>query len=333
MRSGRGGGALSWEALIRTWGSLAQDHAHRVEQVHRNCKPVAGRAGRDLAAEHATDLEGDQRERHEFPRVIGTLDPKADRMGQRRDAVAVEEPKVLRRRHQAPLRAGRPRRQGTEVSGRQHDDSIRPEMVREQREGLLRVRQMLDDVEEDDDIQGAKRVESRFAQQAADDVQAEIASIGSSRLRRLDAAHLKSGAAGFIEKEAVGATDLKQVALWLAPLDEFDRAAELAPQHGFRAAIIGVAVGLTAGKVAIVIIGEGIEARCLGASQSAVTTLKDVATVLDVKKPMRRRPTARGTFKRKRSLVVSHQHIRPPNGVSSVQKNVSDAELFRLANG
>src|SRR5437899_2172911 len=95
--------------------------------------------------------------------------------------------------------------------------------------GCPRVGQMLDDVEEDDGILRAKRLESRFAQQAADDVQAEIASMGSSRLRRLDAAHLKSGAAGFIEKEAVGATDLEQAALWLAVLDELDRAGELAP--------------------------------------------------------------------------------------------------------
>ena len=53
--------------------------------------------------------------------------------------------------------------------------------------------------------------------------------MGSSRLRRLDATHLKSRAAGFIEKEAVGATDLEQAALWLAVLDELDRAGELAP--------------------------------------------------------------------------------------------------------
>src|SRR3981189_2627468 len=176
-------------------------------------------------------LERDQRERHEFPRVIGTLDAKAERMGQRRDAVAVEEPQVLRRRHQAPVRAGRPRRQGTEVSGRQHNDSVRPEMVRAQREGFLRVGQMLDDVEEDDDIQGAKRLESRFAQQAADDVQAEIASMGSSRLRRLDAAHLKTGAAGFIEKEAVGATDLQPAALWLVGADGLDPGGATAPEH------------------------------------------------------------------------------------------------------
>ena len=134
--------------------------------------------------------------------------------------------------------------------------------------------------------------------------------MGSSRVRRLDTAHFKSGAAGFIEKEAVGATDLEQAALWLAVLDELDRAGELAPQHGFGAAIVGVAVGLTAGKVAIVIISKGIEARCLGASQSAVSTLKDVASVL--KKPMRRLPTARWTLERKRSSVVSHQHMRPP---------------------
>src|SRR5947207_12046736 len=205
-------------------------------------------------------------------------------------------------------------------------------MVRAQREGFLRVGQMLDDVEEDDDIQGAKRLESRFAQQAADDVQAEIASMGSSRLRWLDAAHLKSGAAGFIEEEAVGATDLEQAALWLAVPDELDRAGELAPQHRFGAAIVGVAVRLTAGKVAIVIIGEGIEARCLGASQSAVTTLKDVATVLGVKKPLRRRPTARGTLKR--SSVVSRQHMRPaPMAFLQCEKNASGAEMFRSANG
>jgi hypothetical protein len=102
-------------------------------------------------------------------------------------------------------------------------------MVREQREGFLRIGQMLDDVEKDDNIQGAKRLEGRLVQQAADDVQAEIASMGSSRLRRLDAAHLKSRAAGFIEKEAVGATDLEQAALWLTVLDELDRAGELAP--------------------------------------------------------------------------------------------------------
>ena len=53
--------------------------------------------------------------------------------------------------------------------------------------------------------------------------------MGSSCLRRLDAAHLKSRAAGFIEKEAVGATDLEQAALWLAVLDELDSAGELAP--------------------------------------------------------------------------------------------------------
>src|SRR5712664_680340 len=120
-------------------------------------------------------------------------------------------------------------RAAKEPKSRQHNDSGRPEMVRAQREGFLRVGQMLDDVEEDDDIQGAKRLESRFAQQAADDVQAEIASMGSSRLRRLDAAHLKTGAAGFIKKVAVGATDHEQAALWLAVPDELDRAGELAP--------------------------------------------------------------------------------------------------------
>src|SRR5262249_61952354 len=67
------------------------------------------------------------------------------------DARTGEIPEVLRRGHQPPMRASEPRIGRGEVAGRDHDDAAIVEVAGAQRERLLRARQGLDHIEQDDD--------------------------------------------------------------------------------------------------------------------------------------------------------------------------------------
>ena len=83
---------------------------------------------------------------------------------------------------------------------------------REQRKRLLRVGQMLDNIEEDDNIQMTELPQGRFVRHAAVTFKPERRPCAAAVFGRLDAGHVEMRARPHQEK-AVGATDLEQAAL------------------------------------------------------------------------------------------------------------------------
>src|SRR5262249_19245352 len=92
----------------------------------------------------------------------------------------------------------------------------------------------------------------------------------------------------FLEKEAVGAAELQKLSLATEAANEIDAAGELAAQHRLGPAIVGIAIGMAAGKIVLGVVGSGIEGGRFGAAETAAIALQNIATV-DVKAQQMRR--------------------------------------------
>src|SRR4029078_8596795 len=82
---------------------LAQDNAHRVEQIDGYTQSARCRCG-SAHPDHASDLKCDHGSRHEFPGMVERFDRKTERMCEPPDALAREIPQMLRWGHTPPAR-------------------------------------------------------------------------------------------------------------------------------------------------------------------------------------------------------------------------------------
>ncbi len=118
---------------------------------------------------------------------------------------------------------------------------------------------MLDDVEQDYDIHGAKPAQVRGIGDTLQDVKSRPPAMVDSVLGELDAVDRESARGSLRQKESVGAAQLEQLATGAEATNEVDAAGEFAAQHGLGAKIVGIAVGMSAGKIVFGVVGVGIE--------------------------------------------------------------------------
>src|SRR5262249_46582524 len=74
--------------------------------------------------------------------------------------------------------------------------------------------------------------------------------------------------------------------------NESDAAGKLAAQHRLGRAIVGIAVGMAAGKIILGIVGSGIEGGHFSAAKTAAFALQNIAAVDAKAQQMRRRANA-----------------------------------------
>ena len=79
---------------------------------------------------------------------------------------------------------------------------------------------------------------------------------------------------GLLQEKAIGASQLQQLPVAAIAADEIDAAGELAAQDRLGSEIVGVAVGVAAGKVIPGVVSGGIEARRFRAAKPAISHCK-----------------------------------------------------------
>src|SRR4029450_12680697 len=121
---------------------------------------------------------------------------------------------------------------------------------------LAGLRQMLDDVEQNDDIHLTEPLQGRRVRHALQNIQTRAPAVFGGLRSELDACHVEM-ARRLHEKEPVGASKLKQLATLAVLADEVDAAGKLAAQHRLCTAVVGVAVGAAAGKIVLGVVGGG----------------------------------------------------------------------------
>src|ERR1044071_8941102 len=120
---------------------------------------MAGTRARVAQPGHPSQLKQNEPRRYDFPRMVDVLDPQAGAPGKAPHALRREVPEVLRWGHQPPGLAGELCRDRAEVSGRDHEDAVRIEMLGAELERAIWVRQMLEHVQHDDDVLRAEPLE------------------------------------------------------------------------------------------------------------------------------------------------------------------------------
>src|SRR5262245_2078140 len=168
---------------------------------------------------------------------------------------------------------------------------IPPGLRWSRRQRLARLRQVLDDVEQRDDVDLADPLQIRRVRRAVQHVQPRAVRVRGGLLRELDPGDVEI-ARRLFQKKSVGASQLEQLAAAAIAADEIDAAGELAAQHRLGAEIVGVAVGAAAGKIVLGVVGGGIERSRLRAAEPTLPALQDVAAVDAEAKRMRRRAAA-----------------------------------------
>src|SRR6266446_4419108 len=157
---------------------------------------------------------------------------------------------------------------------------------------LARLRQVLDDVEQGDDVRMTDAPQVRRVRDPLQDVQAGAPAIVGSLRCELDPRDVEVPR-GLHEKEAVGASQFQQLAALAIAANEIDAAGKLAAQYRLGAEVIGVAVQAPAGNIILGVVGGGIERGRLRAAEAAFAALPDVASVDAEAKRMRRRAAGR----------------------------------------
>ena len=197
------------------------------------------------------------------------------------------------------MRAGQPGVERGKIPGGQHHDAAGLEMLRAQAQRRARVRQVLDDVEENDHVHRTEASQRILVGDSTHDVEAGATGERRRILGQFDACYVEVGP-GFLEKEAVGATDVEQPAAIAMAANEIDHAGELAPQHRLGAEIVGIAVRVLSGEIAARVVGGRVEIRGIAAPEPATFAAKDIAPVLGIEEALWRRLAAggakRGTF-------------------------------------
>src|SRR5262245_873453 len=131
------------------------DHPHRVEQVDRHTAGDVQATQPTLAAEIPGHLVGDEVKGHELPGPGGVQHTRAVPLQQARQRSFGKEPQVLRGRHQPPVPAEQTRGEGTEIARAEDQQGAGPRVAVDGTEDLVGGRQVLEDIEHDDHIEGS----------------------------------------------------------------------------------------------------------------------------------------------------------------------------------
>ena len=211
------------------------------------------------------------------------LERKPERRRHPPDALAREEPQVLRRRHQPPARAGKPRGQRAEIAGGDDDDAAGIEMPGAERERFAGDGRC--SMTSSSTITSIAPSCARLASSATPESTRRpgLPAMRGSIFGELDAAHVVD-ALGLLQEEAVGTADVEQPPRWPKLADEFDRTGKLPPQDRLGAEIVGIAVVVAAGEIVRRVVALRIEVAGLGAAEPALRAAQDVAAVLGVEK-------------------------------------------------
>src|SRR5262249_56001607 len=97
------------------------------------------------------------------------------------------------------------------------------EMIAGQRQRLARLRQMLDHVEQNDDVDLADALQVRCVRRSLQHVQSRVAAVRGGLLHELDPCDVEI-ARRRVQKKAVGASQLEQLAAAAIAPDEIDAA-------------------------------------------------------------------------------------------------------------
>ena len=158
-------------------------------------------------------------------------------------------------------------------------------MTRAERKRLVGIRQVLDDIEENDDVQHPELRKRGRINNPGEHVQALLPRMRGGIVGNLDTRYIEI-APGFLQEEPIGAADIEQPAAALMPADEVYRMGEFAPQHRLSSAIIRVTVSVGAGEIIGCIVVLRVKARRLSAAKPACRALQNVAAVLGIENAM-----------------------------------------------
>ena len=137
---------------------------------------------------------------------------------------------------------------------------------------------MLDHIEQDDDIHMTELSQGGLIRHSLYDVQAGAAAMLHGIRGQFDPGDIEM-ARGLHEEKAVRSAQFQQLPAATIGADKIHAVRELAPQHQFGAEIIRIAVGVTAGKIILGVVGRGVKFGRFGAAEAATLALQDVASV------------------------------------------------------
>ena len=137
---------------------------------------------------------------------------------------------------------------------------------------------MLDNIEQNDDIHMTDLSQVGFIRHPLQHVQAGAAGVLRRLRRELDPADVEI-ARRLQQEKSVGAAQFQELSSAAIAANEFDAAREFAAQHRLGAEVVGIAVGVPAGKIILGIVGGGIKSGRFGAAEAAALALQYVASV------------------------------------------------------
>jgi hypothetical protein len=139
-------------------------------------------------------------------------------------------------------------------------------------------RQVLYDVEHNDDVYVSDFSQRVFISLSVEDVQSRATGV-VGRLRCQFEANDIEVPARFHQEKPVGTSNFQQSSPMPIAANKLDAARKFPPQHFLAAEIIRISVGMGAGKIVCGIIEGRIKALCIGAAGPTRTALKDAAAV------------------------------------------------------
>src|ERR1700730_8908964 len=205
---------------------------------------------------------------------------EASSSGEPPHAFSRKEPKVLRRGrcHETPFFSGGSRENGAEITRRNNDDPPRIDVAAAKCKRLPRIRQVLYDIEHDDDVNVSDFPQRLLIRFSLEDMQSRIAGM-ISRLRSQFEPNDIEMATRFRQEKPVGTSNFQQPSAAPVAANEVDAARKFPPQHFLAAEIIRISIGMAAAKVVFGIIERRIKSVCVRAAGPAQAALKDAPAV------------------------------------------------------
>src|SRR5213596_2381040 len=129
---------------------------------------------------------------------------------------------MLRRGHEAPMRAGKAREKRAEITRRNDNDATRVEITMAKHERRAGIGQVLDHVEHHNDVHPPELGEVAFIGNSGHHVQSALAAGAGRSVGNFDASRIVD-VRGFLKEKAVSAADLKETPTRVMSLKEFER--------------------------------------------------------------------------------------------------------------
>jgi hypothetical protein len=200
-------------------------------------------------------------------------------MRQAPNAFRREKPLMLWRRHQPPIPPCEACVKGGKIACGDDNDSARIQSLPAEGQDAPRICQMFDDIEHYYDVDHAELSESGLLGNSVNYAKPAVAAKRNRRLRDFKSGHIIK-AARFVQKEAVGASDLQKASAFMKTANEFHRAGEFASQDRLAAEIVGVTVTTLPGEIFCGVVSMNVEtAITFGPAQAALRALQNVAGI------------------------------------------------------